>query len=96
MTAAFADTNIFVYACARDPAKSPVAEDIIKAVPVISAQAVNEFLNVARVKMGLDLPARHGVARDLLHGCFVVALDALVIEQAKRIKIRTASPVGMH
>jgi predicted nucleic acid-binding protein len=71
MTAVFADTNIVVYAYANELRKSPVAEAIVQAAPVISTQVVSEFLNVARVKMGLDLTTRHKVAQNLLHGCTV-------------------------
>ena len=63
MTAVFADTNIVVYAYAKDPQKSPVAEAILVAAPAISTQVVGEFLNIARTKMGLDLATRHRVAQ---------------------------------
>ena len=86
MTAIFADTNIVVYAYADDPTKSAVAEVIIRDAPVISTQIVNEFLSVARVKLGLDLATRHKVAQDLLHGCTVVSVDAPVVARAMEIE----------
>lgn len=64
MAAVFADTNIVVYAYGSDAVKASVAERIIEAAPVISTQVVNEFLNIARVKMGLDMATRHRVATD--------------------------------
>jgi len=86
MTAVFADTNIVVYAYARDPQRSPVAEAILAAAPVISTQIVGEFLNIARTKMGLDLATRHKVAQDLLHSCTVVPLDAQAAAQAMAVE----------
>ncbi len=88
MTAVFADTNIVVYAYANDPLKSSVAEAIVSAIPVLSTQIINEFLNVARVKMNLDLPTRHKVAQNLLHGCTVVSLDVQVVAQAMALEAK--------
>jgi len=86
MTAVFADTNVVVYAYANDTLKSPIAEAILKASPVVSTQVVSEFLNVARVKMGLDRATRHAVARDLLRSCVVVAVDARVLAEAMMLE----------
>ena len=86
MTAVFADTNIVVYAYAGDPEKSAIAEAIVKIAPVISTQIVNAFLSVARMKMGFDLPTRHKVAQELLHGCPVVSLDAHIVMRAMEIE----------
>jgi predicted nucleic acid-binding protein len=88
MTAVFADTNIVVYAYAKDPQKSPIAEAILMAAPVISTQVVSEFLNIARTKMGLDLATRHKVARDLLYSCAIVPLDAQTVAQAMTIEAK--------
>lgn len=86
MTAVFADTNIVVYAYADEPLKSSVAEAIVRATPVLSTQVISEFLNVARIKMGLDLPTRHQIAENLLHACTVVSLDVQVVAQAMAVE----------
>jgi predicted nucleic acid-binding protein len=78
----FVDTNIVVYAFGRDPAKVEKAEAILAAQPTISVQVVSEFLSVCRVKLGLDIEARHRLANELLAGCNVVALDSRVISKA--------------
>lgn len=88
MTAVFADTNIVVYAYAKDPQKSPVAEAILVAAPVISTQIVSEFLSIARTKMRLDLATRHKVAQDLLYSCAVTPLDAQVVVRAMAIEAK--------
>jgi predicted nucleic acid-binding protein len=72
---AFADTNVVVYAFAKDDAKIAVAEGILEKQPTISVQVISEFLNVSRVKLGMDIPTRHKLARELIAGCNVVALE---------------------
>jgi predicted nucleic acid-binding protein len=86
MTVVFADTNIVVYAFGVDAGKLGIAEDIVKAAPVISTQVVNEFHNVARRKLGLDLETRHRVATDLLQSCRVVAVDRIIALDAMRVE----------
>lgn len=88
MTAIFADTNVVVYAYAKDSQKSQIAEAILVTAPVIGTQVVSEFLNIARTKMGLDLATRHKVAQDLLYSCAVVPLDAQVAAQAMTIEAK--------
>jgi len=83
---AFADTNIVVYAFAKDDAKIAVAEGIIEKQPTISVQVISEFLNVCRVKLGMDMPTRHKLARELIAGCSIVALEPRVVEKAMEIE----------
>jgi predicted nucleic acid-binding protein len=84
----FADTNIVVYAYGVDPAKIAPAKAIVSAAPVISTQVINEFHNVARRKLGLDLPTRHRVATDLLQSCRVIAVDQAIVAAAMQIEAR--------
>lgn len=51
----FADTNVVIYAFAKDDAKIVIAEGILSRQPTISVQVLSEFLNVCRVKLGLDV-----------------------------------------
>ena len=83
---AFADTNIVVYAFSKDDAKIAVAEAIIEKQPTISVQVINEFLNVCRKKLGMDIPTRHKLARELIAGCNIVALEPRVSEKAMEIE----------
>ena len=52
---AFADTNVVVYAFAKDEAKVAIAEGILAKQPIISVQVISEFLNVCRTKLGMDI-----------------------------------------
>jgi predicted nucleic acid-binding protein len=83
---AFADTNVVVYAFGRDAAKVERAEAILASQPTISAQVAGEFLNVCRIKLGLDVEVRHRLAQELLAGCNVVAIDSRVIGKAMEIE----------
>jgi len=88
MTVVFADTNIVVYAYGVDPDKVAQAKAILNATPVISTQVINEFHNVARRKLGLDMPTRHRIATDLLQSCRVVALDQAIVGAAMQVEAR--------
>ena len=83
---AFADTNVVVYAFSKDDTKIAVAEGILEKQPTISVQVISEFLNVCRVKLGMDMPTRHKLARELIAGCSVVALEPRVIEKAMEVE----------
>jgi predicted nucleic acid-binding protein len=83
---AFADTNVIVYAFAKDEAKVAIAEDILEKQPTISVQVISEFLNVCRIKLGMDVPTRHKLAAELIAGCNVVALEPRVVEKAMEIE----------
>jgi predicted nucleic acid-binding protein len=82
----FADTNVVVYAFGRDDAKVARAEAILAGQPTVSVQVVNEFLNVCRVKLGFDVEVRHRLAKELLDGCNVVAIDTRVVAKAMEIE----------
>lgn len=83
---AFADTNVVVYAFAKDDAKIAIAEGILEKQPTISVQVLSEFLNVCRIKLGMDIPTRHKLAAELIAGCNVVSLDSRVVEKAMEIE----------
>lgn len=84
----FADTNIVVYAYGVDPDKVAKAKAILNDAPVISTQVINEFHNVARRKLGLDLSTRHRIASDLLQSCRVVAIDQAIVSAAMQVEAR--------
>lgn len=86
---AFADTNVVVYAFAKDEAKIAIAEGILEKQPTISVQVISELLNVCRTKLGMDLPTRHKLAAELIAGCNIVSLDHRVVEKAMEIEAQT-------
>jgi predicted nucleic acid-binding protein len=48
---AFFDTNVLIYAVARDDPRSARAEELLAAGGVVSVQILNEFVSVARRKI---------------------------------------------
>ena len=54
MSGDFFDTSLLIYLASGDPEKSDVAERLVAQGGAISVQALNEFANVARHKMGLS------------------------------------------
>lgn len=82
----FIDTNIAVYAFGKDQEKKAEARRLLSGSPTISTQVINEFLNVCRVKLKIDLNTRHGLAHELMAGCDVVTLDPAVVMKAMSIE----------
>jgi predicted nucleic acid-binding protein len=66
--------------------RSKGPKPILASQPTISAQVAGEFLNVCRIKLGLDVEVRHRLAQELLAGCNVVAIDSRVIGKAMEIE----------
>lgn len=92
----FVDTNVVVYAFAKDEAKIAIAEGILNKQPTISVQVLSEFLSVCRAKLGLDTTSRHKLATELIAGCNLVSLDVVVVEKAMQSRSRRRSPIGMR
>ena len=51
---AFLDTNVLIYAIAQDDLRGAPAEDLLAAGGTISVQVLNEFVAVARRKLGMS------------------------------------------
>jgi predicted nucleic acid-binding protein len=52
----FLDTNILIYAFAADDPRSAQAEALLAQGGVVGVQVINEFISVARRKLGWDWP----------------------------------------
>jgi len=50
----FFDTTVLVYAFGEDGQRTPVAEDLLRAGGVVSVHVLNEFVAVARRKLGMS------------------------------------------
>jgi predicted nucleic acid-binding protein len=49
----FFDTTILIYAIARNDVRAPVAEELLADGGILSVQVLNEFVAVARRKLGM-------------------------------------------
>lgn len=84
----FVDTNITAYAFGADATKKARARALLADRPTISTQVINEFLNVCRVKLKIDVATRHRLAQEIMAGCDVVNVTGAVIEKAMTIETR--------
>jgi predicted nucleic acid-binding protein len=50
----FLDTNVLIYAVAKDDARASTAEALLASGGMISVQSLNEFVSVARHKLGMS------------------------------------------
>jgi len=50
----FFDTTVLVYAFAQDAHKTPIAEELLSRGGIISVHILNEFVSVARRKLGMS------------------------------------------
>lgn len=50
----FVDTNVVLYLLSQDSKKADRAEAVLAQGPVVSIQVLNEFMNVARRKLGMS------------------------------------------
>ena len=84
----FFDTNILVYAHSQDP-RNAVARALLRQEGVISVQCLNEFVNVARRKLGMTWDEVQE-SLDFIHTCCptILALSLPLHEQACHIAAR--------
>ena len=54
MPGSFIDTNVLLYVAAADPRKADRAQELIATGGTISVQVLNEFVNVARRRLGMN------------------------------------------
>jgi predicted nucleic acid-binding protein len=50
----FIDTNVLIYTLAKDDPRAPKAEALLASGAIVSVQALNEFVSVARRKLGMS------------------------------------------
>ena len=82
----FVDTNIAAYAFGEDTAKRARARALLADHPTISTQVINEFLNVCRVKLKIDVTTRHRLAQEMMSGCDLVTVNPAVVQKAMAIE----------
>lgn len=81
----FADTNIVVYAVGKDSDQRTRARRIVMEGVMVSAQVINETVNVLTRRQGASLADAHEVAESLLDLCEVVPVDAATVREAIRL-----------
>ncbi len=88
----FVDSNLLVYLISGETAKAEIADEIFTRRPVISAQVLNEFTAVARLKYRLGWPAIEEVLQLAKASCDVMpvsqATHELAVSVAKTTSLR--------
>lgn len=84
----FLDTNVILYALSADVAKADRAEALLRDVPCISVQVLNEVANVARRKLGWSWQRIRETEALLCTLCTVLPLTVHTHERALAVAER--------
>jgi len=89
MTAkSFLDTNIVLCTIGQDKLKTEVARSLVVTVPFVSAQVINECVNVCLRKFGFSSEQAYAFADNVMRRTNVLPLDEAVIRKSAEIAIR--------
>lgn len=81
----FLDTNIVLYAIGQDPHKKAVARRLIAANPMVSAQVINESVNVCLKKFKFDKRKAYAFAEAVMNKVDVLPVDEAVIRKSAEL-----------
>ena len=81
----FLDTNIVLYAIGQDAHKKAVARQLIAASPMVSAQVINESVNVCLKKFKFDKKQAYAFADAVMNRVNVVPVDEAVIRKSAEL-----------
>ncbi len=89
----FLDTNVVLYLLSEDETKANRAEALLEAGGTISVQVLNEFVSVARRKLGCDWTEVRDILETLRALCSVQPLTVGVHALGLRLAERYALPI---
>ena len=84
----FSDTNIVLYTIGQDIRKAGIARDIVAARPLVSAQVINEAINVSLRKLGFDREKAYAFADSVMRRTDVLPVDEATIRKSGELAIR--------
>ncbi len=84
----FLDTNIVLYTIGQDKLKTEVARGLVATAPFVSAQVINECVNVCLQKFGFSRDRAYAFADNVMRRTNVLPLDEAVIRKSAEIAIR--------
>jgi predicted nucleic acid-binding protein len=84
----FVDTNIVLYSIGKDSGKKEVARSILALRPVISAQVVNEAVNVCLRRFAFTPEQAYAFADALMRRTDLRPLDEAAIRRSAAIALR--------
>jgi len=83
----FLDTNIVLYAIGQDTHKKMVARQLIATSPMVSAQIINESVNVCLKKFKFEKAQAYAVADTVMNKVNVLPIDEAVIRKSAELAI---------
>lgn len=84
----FADTNIVLYTIGQDARKAGIARGIVAARPLVSAQVINEAINVCLRKLGFDREKAYAFADSIMLRTDVLPVDEATIRKSAELALR--------
>ncbi|MHB9100695.1 MAG: PIN domain-containing protein [Sulfuricella sp.] len=84
----FSDTNIVLYTIGQDIRKAGIARGIVATRPLVSAQVVNEAVNVCLRKLGFDREKAYAFADSVMRRTDVLPVDETTIRKSAELAIR--------
>ena len=84
----FSDTNIVLYTIGQDGRKAGIARGIVAVRPMVSAQVVNEAINVCLRKLGFDREKAYAFAPSIMRRADVLPIDEATIRKSAELAIR--------
>lgn len=81
----FLDTNIVLYAIGQDMHKKAVARQLIATIPMVSAQVINECVNVCLKKFKFDKKQAYAFADTVMNKVNVLPVDEAVIRKSAEL-----------
>lgn len=84
----FLDTNIALYTIGQDRHKTEVARGLIATEPFVSAQVINECVNVCLRKFGFSREQAYAFADNVMRRTNVLPVDEAVIRKSAEIAIQ--------
>ncbi len=86
---AFIDTNVLLYLLSNDMQKADIAEAVLSHGGVLSVQILNEFVSVAKRKLGLSIAEIRDILDSIRRVCRVDPLTLATHDRALDIAERT-------
>ena len=84
----FADTNLVLYTIGKDARKKAIAREILVRRPVVSAQAINEAVNVCLRRFAFTRERAYAFADILMRRTDIRPIDETTIRKSAEIAIR--------
>lgn len=84
----FSDTNIVLYTIGQDKRKAEIARNIIATEPIVSAQVINECVNVCLRKFGFTKERAYTFADSIMRRTDVLPVDEITIRKSSEIALK--------